>query len=111
MADKGLNKCSCEEIVRLNREQTEAESFAMTMLKSNIKTSKLTIYVLSTIIILLIGLLIWKDWNYKQLIENATFETAATTYEAGTGYNGGNAIINDTGEVNINGESFSKDRN
>lgn len=103
MADKGINTCSCGKSMQKQQEQTEAESFAMTMLKSSTKTSKLTIIVLSVIIGLLILVVMWKDYNYKQLLENATFETATTVTQDTEG-EGSNSFIggDNIGEADSN---------
>lgn len=91
----------------------EIESITMLLLNSQKEQSKRTIYVLFAIICALIMFIVYQNYSHTQVLtqfDELVLEEITETYDVDTGTGDGNAIINDSGDVNINGES-EKDSN
>ena len=97
---KNINKIIDEAQEKLGYLE-EKNSFALEILKEQRKQTKRTTLGLVFIITLLIGVILYQDYQMKELLYNMEFETTTTEVDS---EESGNAIYNESGEVDINGK-------
>ena len=97
---KNINKIIDEAQEKLGYLE-EKNSFALEILKEQRTQAKRTTLGLVFIITLLIGVILYQDYQMKELLYNMEFETTITEVDS---EESGNAIYNESGEVDINGK-------
>lgn len=83
----------------------ETESMALVVFKEQARQNKRTVLSMLAIIIILIGVIIYQNYNFHKIINGMKIVEETITYTAdSTG--DGNSIINDNGgSIILNGES------